>query len=805
MALWAKVQQLPQEALSQVQSAYSNYFPLEVRHYFASWIEEQPWKDIDDTNPHHEQYANQLFAQIMELIEAKANDSTLEFLVRLNFQNVAKQFKDVYSNQPMNLVRIVRNCLVNEEDLVRTAESMSPLSMTSMQATLDDKTKQEIKCCMDLLDKRTNETDQDLRHMQLVQEKFVIDYQNQAKISANLTHVQQQPPSASRAEMETKLKQEKEEMDRQLLSSAQQILQQRLALASKHKDTLTTLETLAKQVVDDELIAWKQKQKLALNGASFDATMIDVLQKWCESLADLIWRNRMQIIKVDLLRQQLPIDVPQNVTDLQPDLNRLVTGLLSNLVTSTFIVEQQPPQVLKKDSRFTATVRLLVGGKLNLQLTPPRVKATIISEQQARSLLQNEDGRRHQKCGDILNNEGPMDYHQHSGQLSITFRNMSLKNIKRADRRGAEVHTVAEEKFCIFFSSDFNVGGNELKFQTLSLPVVVTVHGNQECQATATYLWDNQFSEPGRTPFQVPDKVPWSDLAKMLSTKFCAMTGRGLSDSNLKYLGNKLFGTSGTVDFSSAVVTWAQFNKENLPGRNFTFWEWFWSVGKLVKEHLKGPWTDGHIIGFMDKTESNDLLLSQPNGTFLLRFSDGTVGGITIAWVADQPDKPGERQVWNLAPFTIKDFAIRGLADRIKDLTSLVTLHPDIPKDTAFQRYYSPPTSDTTPSLVQGGYVKTTLINIIDGQVPTQPSGVVDFNNPQTPQAYAGPASPPSYPNQTVTARGDATMMDSVIEGGEVDFVGVASPEYANEDIDLNRINEWLSTQGNFQNDAMNT
>lgn len=39
------------------------------------------------------------------------------------------------------------------------------------------------------------------------------------------------------------------------------------------------------------------------------------------------------------------------------------------------------------------------------------------------------------------------------------------------------------------------------------------------------------------------------------------MTGRGLSESNLKYLGNKLFGTSGTVDFTGAMVTWAQFNK----------------------------------------------------------------------------------------------------------------------------------------------------------------------------------------------------------------------------------------------------
>ena len=32
--------------------------------------------------------------------------------------------------------------------------------------------------------------------------------------------------------------------------------------------------------------------------------------------------------------------------------------------------------------------------------------------------------------------------------------------------------------------------------QTLSLPVVVTVHGNQECNALATILWDNAFAEP---------------------------------------------------------------------------------------------------------------------------------------------------------------------------------------------------------------------------------------------------------------------------------------------------------------------
>ena len=53
----------------------------------------------------------------------------------------------------------------------------------------------------------------------------------------------------------------------------------------------------------------------------------------CESLAELLWRNRQQVIKVDLLRQQLPIDIPQGTEDVQPELNKFVTGLLSSLVT----------------------------------------------------------------------------------------------------------------------------------------------------------------------------------------------------------------------------------------------------------------------------------------------------------------------------------------------------------------------------------------------------------------------------------------------------------------------------------------
>lgn len=74
--------------------------------------------------------------------------------------------------------------------------------------------------------------------------------------------------------------------------------------------------------------------------------------------------------------------------------SRRFSKLFSSSVRSTFIIEKQPPQVLKTQTKFAATVRLLVGGKLNVHMNPPQVKATIISEQQAKALLKNENTRK---------------------------------------------------------------------------------------------------------------------------------------------------------------------------------------------------------------------------------------------------------------------------------------------------------------------------------------------------------------------------------------------------------------------------
>ena len=49
-------------------------------------------------------------------------------------------------------------------------------------------------------------------------------------------------------------------------------------------------------------------------------------------------------------------------------------------------------------------------------------------------------------------------------------------------------------------------------------------------------------------------------------------------------------------EYTAQLVTWSQFNREPLPGRNFTFWEWFYAILKLTKDWLQGPWKERYVL-----------------------------------------------------------------------------------------------------------------------------------------------------------------------------------------------------------------
>ncbi|XP_078460145.1 signal transducer and activator of transcription 5B-like isoform X1 [Lampetra fluviatilis] len=732
MALWSQAQQLQGDYLRQMQSLYGQHFPIEVRHYVCQWVEQQRWDEVEVDNPQEEFRAKVLLDNLVQELHRKAGQLVGDdvFVLKLKLDSYATQLQTHYEHTPMELVKTVKQILFHEQRLVR--ESANPGTPLSPVDSMSQKQAQ-ITATFEELRAMTNETDTDLRMLQQSQEYFIIHYQESLRIQAGQLHQLSQPArppqdQSSVQSMQQSLQQRRVNMDSILQQEAQQLQKLRLALAEKHKKTFQLLTKLQTTILDDELIQWKRRQQLAGNGGPSEGGL-DCLQGWCEKLAEIVWQNRQQIKRVELHLQQLPI--MGQCQEILTELNSTITALLSALVTSTFIIEKQPPQVLKTQTKFAATVRLLVGGKLNVHMNPPQVVATIISEQQAKALLKNENTR-NESSGDILNNCSVMEFQQATGTLTANFRNMSLKKIKRSDRRGAE--SVTEEKFTILFQSHFSIGGNELVFQvrTLSLPVVVIVHGSQDNNATATVLWDNAFAEPGRVPFQVPDKVAWPQLVDALNMKLKASveSQRGLSEENIVFLAQKAFNSTSTHadDYCNLTISWAQFNRESLQGRNFTFWQWFDGVMELTKKHLKQHWNDGAILGFANKQQASDMLLSKPNGTFLLRYSDSEIGGITIAWVADNPTNRGERLVWNLMPYTAKDFSIRSLADRISDLSHLQFLYPDRLKDDAFSKYYTP-LMPNGREVNDDGYVKPEIKQV----VPDFATAYSDSSAPNTP------------------------------------------------------------------------
>ena len=94
----------------------------------------------------------------------------------------------------------------------------------------------------------------------------------------------------------------------------------------------------------------------------------------------------------------------------------------------------------------------------------------------------------------------------------------------------------------------------------------------------------------------IPDKVIWSRVSNVLSIKFENSINKGLDGENLKFLGAKVFRSNNmNNDYNQIGLSWSLFSKEAIPDQNFTFWEWFYALFKLTKDHLSKLWNDNLI------------------------------------------------------------------------------------------------------------------------------------------------------------------------------------------------------------------
>ena len=182
------------------------------------------------------------------------------------------------------------------------------------------------------------------------------------------------------------------------------------------------------------------------------------------------------------------------------ELKGKVSQLLRQIVFTTFIVEEQPSQVVKKFGYITTKVRLLVGSIKKFQAQGVVVQVILINEEQAKVMIKT--GQLVSNSGRIQNDQKPMVLNDvrlneeglNGEELSVHFNDMKIKELRRS--YGKTDSSVMNEKFFLLFKIKVKIEETiDTIVWTLSLPFVVIVNVSQESKAWAALTWYNTFSE----------------------------------------------------------------------------------------------------------------------------------------------------------------------------------------------------------------------------------------------------------------------------------------------------------------------
>jgi signal transducer and activator of transcription 5B len=312
-----------------------------------------------------EQDAANFLSQLITELERKANeidDTLITSKIRLN--ESARSFRQLFSHNPGQLYAHLRNCLQFERQL-----SCYPDECPIVQDTDIAEIMSNLQQCHILV--RSNENDN--RNLHKEYENFCLELH---EITKNTAQLESMAKTQDYMDHKNKVTAEQQERVNRALN---QLTGKRLELVDNFRKVINLTQQIQNKVLGKYLSQWKVNQGLAGNGASpMNVNSLDVIQGWCEGLAETIWNTREQIRLASKYKKQVNAD-EQNLPDYLPALHTEVTNLLMNLITSTFVIEKQPPQVMKTNTRFASTVRLLVGNTLNIKMNNPLVKVSIVS------------------------------------------------------------------------------------------------------------------------------------------------------------------------------------------------------------------------------------------------------------------------------------------------------------------------------------------------------------------------------------------------------------------------------------------
>ncbi|CAG7677297.1 unnamed protein product [Allacma fusca] len=309
---------------------------------------------------------------------------------------------------------------------------------------------------------------------------------------------------------------------------------------------------------------------------------------------------------------------------------------IRQLVSQALIVIQQPHGTIKKETKFDLVVQIFGTSMTNVsQMRAPSI--TVINETHAEILHRHGlNDEITAGCGSIQPSKSSVkqptqNYQDSDKTMTVTYDRMGIPERPQDNSRS---RAVLKQKFVILFHTVLEFEGLPIQVWACSTPFVYTTNVSQDCEATSTMFWDAYVFY--KSPFNVPPngtaKV-WQVQAALsrFITKETNITWapnqRSLAFLMEKVIGGKYFNLDTPIERG-------MIDEQRDSESGVTFWKWFMSTMKLLKDDLAEHWQKGYIVGYLDREDAENIIDNKPE-TFMLRFSSSQLGALCITFRRD--------------------------------------------------------------------------------------------------------------------------------------------------------------------------